>query len=152
MDHVRKTLGYESRRCKMLFCAVAFALFGIFVQGALAQSSITMSPSSQYLIEEYRAYIGPSDIYNSNGVRLTRPWQVIRQDRANFHSLGRADRHDEWDSFFADVRNREQLEAMLRSGSISASASRAIVNGGVFIRVQIYGQGSTGRSVSVQVD
>ena len=51
------------------------------------------------LVEEYNAYIGEEDIYNSYGERLSEPWQIIRQDRANYHRFGTSQPGDEGDSF-----------------------------------------------------
>ena len=64
------------------------------------------------LIGEYRAFISESDLYNSAGERLTEPWQVIRQDRANYHQFELRDPEDQYDSFFAVKRNRELLERL----------------------------------------
>ena len=116
-----------------------------------AQSSITSLPRPDRLIEAYVAEIGYHDLFNSSGVPLTRPWQVLRQDRANFHAFGIRDRFDEWDSFFADPLNRAIMESMLRSGSISPQAARDIMSGQAVVVIQIYGHGRTGRSVHVKV-
>lgn len=117
---------------------------------ASAQSSIR-SVERDGVIESYVAYIGEDDLYNSSGVRLRRPWEIIRQDRANVHRFGIRQRGDEMDSFFGSQANRERLEAMLASGSITREASRAIVNGGVWIEVEVIGRGGTGRAVRVTV-
>ena len=37
---------------------------------------------AQQLLESYTALLSWNDHYNSNGQRLTEPWQIIRQDRA----------------------------------------------------------------------
>lgn len=57
--------------------------------------------AAQDLIEEYRAYISERDLHNSAGERLTRPWEIIRQDRANYHKFGVPDLDDYYDGFFA---------------------------------------------------
>ena len=119
--------------------------------GASAQSSITSAPQSDYPIDEYIAVIGPQDLYSSDGVRLTRPWQIIRQDRANYHQFGRRDAADGVDTFFASRGNRAKLETMLANGFITGQAARDIVAGGAFVRVHILGRGSTGRSVQIEV-
>ncbi|TWF53315.1 hypothetical protein [Neorhizobium alkalisoli] len=124
--------------------------FGLSALSALAQSSVTVEHSNG-LIESYRAYIGRDDLFNSSGVRLTKPWQIIRQDRANFYVYGIRDRDDEADTFFADAANRQALEVMLRNGSMSGEAARMIVQGGVWIDVEIYGRGSSGRWINVTV-
>ena len=103
-----------------------------------------MVPQNDFLLEEYVAYIGGSDLVNSSGERLTQPWAIIRQDRANFHRFGQRDSLDQGDSFFASAGNGAIMERLLRNGSISPAAARAIINGDVMIRVSIYGQGGVG--------
>lgn len=115
---------------------------------ASAQSTMR-STRDNGLIESYVAYIGDDDLYNSQGVRLTEPWQIIRQDRANFHRFGLRDPGDENDSFFASSRNRAIMERMLANGRISRQAARDLVRGGALVLVEIYGSGSIGRYVVV---
>ena len=121
--------------------AVAIALAGCS-HPAAAQSA---------LLESYTAFIGRDDLYNSSGVRLTQPWAIVRQDRANYNTFGIRQSGDEPDTFFLSPRNRQKLEDMLASGSISRAAASAIVRGNVLIRVDIYGEGDVGRYVDVTV-
>ncbi len=116
--------------------AVAVVLTAAIVP-ASAQSSITRSGGAN-LLDSYIAYIGEDDLYNSEGARLGQPWQVIRQDRANYHRFGIRDRLDESDSFFAGADNRAAMERMLANGTITGSARRAILGGGAVIQVDIY--------------
>ncbi len=90
------------------------------------------------LLEAYSAYLGNADHYNSRGARLTEPWQVIRQDRANFHRFGIRDPGDEYHSFFAIAANRNRMEQMILHGHIDANAGWRVVNENVWIRVEIY--------------
>ncbi|MEZ5800804.1 MAG: hypothetical protein R3D29_10485, partial [Nitratireductor sp.] len=55
-----------------------------------------------------------------------------------FHKFGVRDPGDEYDSFFALEANRSLMEQMILNGSIQRSAANRIVNGNVFIRVEIY--------------
>jgi hypothetical protein len=103
------------------------------------------------LVEEYSAYIGEEDLYNSNGEALTEPWQVIRQDRANYHRYGVRQPGDEGDSFFASPRNREKAERMIEYGTIDYRAARALLRGGSVINVQIL-RGADGDYINVSVD
>ncbi|MDR6818877.1 hypothetical protein J2X76_004059 [Neorhizobium sp. 2083] len=102
------------------------------------------------LIEEYNAFIGEDDLYNSSNARLQEPWQIIRQDRANFHRFGVSQRGDQSDSFFADAGNRELVERMISRGTIERSARSAIVRGNVMINVRIF-RGPRGDYVNVLV-
>ncbi|MBY3328774.1 hypothetical protein HFO02_35430 [Rhizobium laguerreae] len=127
-------------------------LFGVVAMSgtAYAQARVT-APHRDGLVESYRAYIGEADLFNSNGARLTQPWQIIRQDRANFHQYGVRDRDDETDSFFADPVNRQALEQMLRNGTMTRDAANMIVRGNVWIDVDIYGSQGAGRWIDVSV-
>jgi hypothetical protein len=107
---------------------------------APAQSSISSASGAAHL-GSYTAYIGDHDLYNSDGARLNQPWQVIRQDRANYHRFRIRDRADESDDFFSDASNRATMERMLRNGTIAGSAGRAIVRGGLLVQVDIYRSG-----------
>ncbi|WP_283179207.1 hypothetical protein [Gemmobacter sp. 24YEA27] len=122
--------------------AVVATLFGAGLAAPVA---------AQDLLEEYTAFIGPADLVNSKGKRLTQPWQILRQDRANFHKFGKGDPGDEWDSFFGDVKNRDAMEKMLMGGTMTKGARAAIVNGGAVVQVQIWGQGGVGSYISVDV-
>ena len=111
----------------------------VLALAALAASLLVVAPASaQALLDGYVARLGPQDHFNSNGVRLDNAPAVIRQDRANFHRFGRADPEDEADGFFHLPENRAKMEAMLRAGSITPSASRRIVNGTPLIEVLIF--------------
>ncbi|MEI2387163.1 hypothetical protein [Breoghania sp. JC706] len=107
----------------VLLCAAAFNM------PALAQGR---------LLEVYVAYLGPDDHYNSRGERLSEPWQVIRQDRANFHRFGIRDRGDEGDRFFASAANRARMERMVLNGYIEGNAGWRVVNDNCWIRVEVY--------------
>ncbi|MBB4566586.1 hypothetical protein [Rhizobium leucaenae] len=129
---------------------LSFMLAAALFDAAAAQSTITRDGSA-HLIESYRAYIGSDDLYNSKGERLTLPWQIIRQDRANYHAYRRRDRGDEGDGFFSLASNRQKLEAMLESGNIVGDAANLIARGNVWVKVDIYGRGNVGESVDVHV-
>lgn len=108
----------------------------------LLASSITLmttgAAKADELIDAYNAYIGQDDLYNSRGVRLSEPWQVIRQDRANYYKFGIHQPGDEPDRFFASVNNRAKAERMVRSGMITHEAGRRLLSGDRMINVKIY--------------
>jgi hypothetical protein len=107
--------------------------------------------AAQDELGSYVAYIGQDDLYNSNGQRLTAPWQVLRQDRANFHRFGVSQPGDEGDPFFADAANREAMEQMIKQGRMDPLAARQIMEGGAMVVVTIHGTGSVGNYVDVDV-
>ncbi len=129
---------------------LSLLLTAAMIDVAAAQSTITRD-SSAHLIESYRAYIGNDDLYNSRGERLTAPWQIIRQDRANYHAYRRRDRGDQGDNFFSLPSNRQKLEAMLANGNIADDAGNLIVRGNVWVKVDIYGRGDIGEWVDIHV-
>ena len=117
-----------------------------------ALSLLLASPAAaDDVIGQYVAYIGRDDLYNSNGVRLTEPWQILRQDRANFHRFGVSQPGDQSDSFFSSIDNRAIMERMVMNGYIDPNARRDLVNGGAMVVVRIYGQGSRGQRFDVDV-
>jgi hypothetical protein len=101
------------------------------------------------VIASYGAYIDVDDLYNSDGERLSAPWQVLRQDRANYHRYGIAQPGDEWDPVFHDLDARAALERLLRQGSISPAAARIIMRGDALVYVTIWGNGLNATWVDV---
>ncbi|WP_371169960.1 hypothetical protein [Aliiroseovarius sp. 2305UL8-7] len=124
-------------------------LRGVAVTTAL---SLFASPASaQDLIGAYTAYIGQPDLVNSKGARLTQPWQVLRQDRANFHRFGISQPGDEFDPFFGSIGNRKIMERMVMNGTIDPAAAKRLLQGGAVVFVRIFGKGNSGTSVTVTV-
>jgi len=116
------------------------AAFGV-AGGAVAQN----------LIGSYSAYIGWDDLHNSKGARLSAPWQVVRQDRANYHRFGISQPGDQWDPFFGDIDNRAAMEQMIMNGTIASSAAQILMQGGATVYVEVFGQGGVGNSIRVTV-
>ena len=123
--------------------------FAAAVAGMLAASM--GAAKADELIESYGAYIGQDDLYNSSNERLTQPWQVIRQDRANVHRFGIRQPGDDVDSFFASARNRELAERMILNGTIERSAARSLLNGDTRVHVEIW-RGGNGDYLNITVD
>ena len=110
----------------------------------LAAGMLAQPAAAQDLIGSYAAYISENDLYNSNGARLGEPWQVLRQERANFHEFGMGDPEDEWDPFFSDRNNRAAMEQMVMNGYMDPQARANILSGGGMVVVNIYGYGGVG--------
>lgn len=117
----------------------------------LAVLALPIPAAAQDLVGSYVAYIGTADLYNSKGARLTEPWQVLRQDRANVHRFGVSQAGDEWDPFFGSIDNRAIMERMVMNGTIDPGAARTLVNGGATVFVRIFGQGNRGDFIRVTV-
>ncbi|WP_235919036.1 hypothetical protein [Aureimonas psammosilenae] len=137
---------------RRVLIAIAAVAAGTLQAGA--QADVVMSPNSRRpaLLDEYTAFIGRDDLYSSSGERLTRPWQILRQDRANFHLYGVRQRGDTSDGFFASKGNRAMLEEMLSAGRMSREAATVIVNGGAYVKVQVWGRGNIGDYIRVEVE
>lgn len=108
--------------------------------------------AAQELIASYTAHIGQADLYNSRGERLREPWQILRQDRANFHRYGIRQFADEYDPVFGSMDARAQMEQLLRRGTITPEARRAILRGDTIVHVQVRGWGQRLHSVRVQTE
>ena len=117
----------------------------------LAASLMAAPTVAQSLIGQYTAFIGQADLFNSSGARLTQPWQVLRQDRANVHRFGISQPGDEFDPFFGSIDNRAAMERMVMNGFISPAANQAIMGGGSMVTVSIYGSGDVGTQIEVDV-
>ncbi|SDZ10994.1 hypothetical protein SAMN05444004_10671 [Jannaschia faecimaris] len=117
----------------------------------LATLMLTTPVAAQELVGSYVAYIGEDDLYNSRGARLSEPWQVLRQDRANFHRFGISQLGDEWDPFFADVENRAIMEQMVQRGTIDPASRRDLLSGGATVLVRIFSRGNQGDYVEIAV-
>jgi len=113
--------------------------------------AMPLPAAAQDIVASYVAVIGVDDLYNSDGQRLAEPWQVLRQDRANYHRFGLSQPGDEWDPVFGDAKNREAMERMVRSGRMDPRAARDILAGGATVVVTVWGRGSRGESVDVDV-
>ncbi len=119
--------------------------------GLVLSSIVAGAANAQELIGSYVAYIGQPDLYNSKGARLKQPWQILRQDRANFHRFGISQPGDEFDPFFGSIDNRKIMERMVMNGSIDPQAAKRLMQGEATVFVRIYGRGNTGTSLTVTV-
>lgn len=117
---------------------------------ALAALLTVVSPAmAQTYMGTYTAWIGQQDLFNSNGQRLTEPWQIIRQDRANFHRFNRRDAGDAGDSWFHDADARAALEQAVMRYDIDRASRQLILQGGAWVQVDLYGVGGRVRQVAV---
>jgi len=124
------------------------------VQTALLVASFFWAGAAsagQDLMESYVAVIGVDDLYNSKGARLHEPWQILRQDRANFHRFGIRQQGDQGDRFFARKENRAIMKRMVINGYIDPQAARNIQSGNAWVLVEIYGSGGIADYVNVTV-
>ena len=126
------------------------AVIAVLLAGLLALPGSALAGDLQVLASYY-AYLGEADHYNSKGTRLTEYWQVIRQDRANYHRFGIQDPYDEPDALFDDPNARALLETLLKQNPLPKAEADMIVSGEALIGVEIHGDGLTPKAVSVEI-
>lgn len=90
------------------------------------------------LVGEYKAFLFGPDHTDSSGNKLTEAWQVLREDRANFHARGVKQDADQTDPLFGDPANRDKIEEMVANGNLTDRMARKIVDGNVLVRAQLY--------------
>ncbi|MAL00023.1 MAG: hypothetical protein CL805_13125 [Citromicrobium sp.] len=101
-----------------------------------APAEATRSPVK--LVGEYKAFLYGPDHTDASGNRLTEAWQVLREDRANFHARGVMQDADETDPLFGDAANRDKIEEMVANGNLTDGMAKKIVDRDVLVRVQLY--------------
>lgn len=110
--------------------------------GLVGLSGLAWPASAQNYLGSYTTFIGGQDLYNSNGQRLTEAWQVLRQDRANYHRFNRRDPGDAGDGWFADGNARAALEQALMRGGIDPASRSLILQGNCWVQVDLWGWGN----------
>jgi hypothetical protein len=86
-------------------------------------------------IGTYMALIGPEDLTNSSGARLTDAGAIIAQDRANFHRFGIRHALDESDPWFGSRGHRMAIPTLV---VMSPTTAGQIVKQGALIAVTVY--------------
>lgn len=93
----------------------------------------------------YVAEIGPEDMRNSSGQRITSLGGVLQQDRANFHRFSIRHRYDQPDPLFANRAMRTNIPNLVRAGGdFRGSLSQMAKRGQSFVvNVFVCGYGQT---------
>ncbi|RDS76117.1 hypothetical protein DL238_13980 [Alteriqipengyuania lutimaris] len=89
-------------------------------------------------VARYKAFLYEPDHAGPSGEQLTEAWQVLREDRANYHARDVRQADDESDPVFASAANRERIEEMVAKGNLTAESARKIVERNVLVAVDIY--------------
>lgn len=86
----------------------------------------------------YRAKLGSGDHFNSQGERLDKVTDVLRQDRSNYHR-GKGDDEDGPDGVFSTLAAREAMDAkrVVPVGVGEAAFREAVVNGTPLVEVEV---------------
>ncbi|MEL7686413.1 hypothetical protein AAG596_02835 [Citromicrobium bathyomarinum] len=90
------------------------------------------------LAGQYRAFLYEPDHQAATGGRHTEAWQVLREDRVNFHARDVSQADDQTDPVFGEAANRERIEAMVANGNLTEQSARKIVERNVLVAVDIY--------------
>ncbi len=112
-------------------------MFPRLLQIALINLSLGLSAMADTRVCSYVARLSERDHSASDGFRLKDAASIIRQDRANFHKFNRPDEEDESDNFFSSVRNREDLENLVKRRQLPAAVSAAIVRGTPLVQIEV---------------
>ena len=96
----------------------------------------------------YMAYLGPEDLVNSSGVRLTSVPAIVAQDRANFHRFGIRHSADQSDPWFANRGHRMAIEQLV---DVAESSANIIVRQGALVAVSVFAD-ATGQMTSIRVE
>ena len=119
---------------------------------ALLLGLASPAAAQEYAVGSYRAFIGPEDLTNSRGVRLTDAVQVLRQDRANVHRFGIVHPGDETDAWFHQPDFRAAMASRFQAGGgIDPLTASIILNGSVPVVVTVYAINGTFSSLRVEV-
>lgn len=108
------------------------------VAAALISVAGVTHVAAQGIVDAYCTRISQNDKVASDGFRLKDAASIIRQDRANFHRFGTADRGDGDDRTFRSAAARARIPALLDNGQTDPSVFREIVRGTPRICVEIY--------------
>lgn len=103
------------------------------------------------IVGSYSAFIGTDDLYNSAGKKLSSPWQVLRQDRANFHKYGISQSGDESDPYFASADNRAAMEELLGNLDFDKATTRQLLSGEALVYVEIYARKGRLSYINVEI-
>lgn len=108
--------------------------------GGLAAPALSDIPT----VAVYEARLGTGDHFNSRGVRLTDAYDIIRQDRANYHKFGVRDPDDQGETVFVDPGARALIPAGIKRGCcpLDARERAAVLNGTPKIKVWVSWDGA----------
>ena len=90
------------------------------------------------LAGQYKAFLYGPDHTSASGARLDQAWQVLQQDRANYHERDVRQDADQGDPLFASAANRDRIEDMVANGNMTEASARKIVDGNVLVAVDVY--------------
>lgn len=103
---------------------------------AIAATCLASGASAQdSRIGSYMAYLGPGDLVNSGGARLSDAAAIVAQDRANYHRFGIRHAQDDTDPWFASRGHRMAIPELV---VMSQTTADVIVRQGAIVAVTVY--------------
>lgn len=118
---------------------------------AVCFALLAQAAQAQQLIAGYYTTIGPNDLFNSGGARLTSLGQILQQDRANLHRFGRPDPFDQSDPVFADQALRARIPDLYAAGPGEDLIERIVLQGNALeVFVQLCGNAGSIRYLVVE--
>lgn len=115
---------------------------------ALSMSFASNFAVAQDQIGSFTVFIGKPDLTNAKGAALTVPWQILQQDRTNYHRFGISQPGDEWDPYFGDSKSRKNIQNFIAHGGIDAKAASLLTTGGKVL-VRVFGSGNKVTSIQI---
>lgn len=90
------------------------------------------------LVGQYKAFLYGPDHRDASGAQHAEAWQVLREDRINYHDRNQRQEADQSDPVFSDPASRELMEEVVANGTLTAGAARKIVERDVLVQVNIF--------------
>ena len=103
------------------------------------------------LVGQYKAFLYDPDHTDASGAPLTQAWQVLREDRVNYHARDVRQADDRDDPVFADAAARDRIESMVANGNLTEDSARKIVERNVLVAVDIYARDGEPERLDVSV-
>ena len=100
---------------------------------------------------QYKAFLYEPDHTDASGARLDQAWQVLRQDRENYHARDVRQADDQDDPVFGDAANRDRIEEMVANGNLTEESARKIVDRNVLVAVDVYSRDGEPARLDVSV-
>ncbi|NCP18768.1 MAG: hypothetical protein GW855_06380 [Erythrobacter sp.] len=107
-------------------------------QPAPAEAAAEPTRAPLKLAGQYKAFLFGPDHTDASGTRLDQAWQVLREDRINYHDRNVRQDADQGDPVFGTAANRDMIEQMVANGNMTEQAARKIVDGNVLVAVDVY--------------
>lgn len=100
---------------------------------------------------QYKAFLYEPDHADASGARLDQAWQVLREDRVNYHARDMRQSGDQSDPVFDSAASRDRIEDMVANGNLTEESARKIVERNVLVAVDVYSRDGEPTRLDVSV-